>query len=164
MRGAVSIALAYNQASCGNCFFWSSVFSSELYFKIQIRAVFVRESWIKEREMALMSYLIDLFYFIWMQFTRSGHTQLRANAIMITSTISVVLVSTVVRTPPPYVLYFDIDMDSQTVLSGKLRHVSTNFFFFFPLLWDYFGTCAAKVCFLDISLGLHQKASIRQLI
>nr|QWT77172.1 Na+/H+ antiporter [Rosa multiflora]UXP11851.1 sodium/hydrogen exchanger 2-like protein [Rosa multiflora] len=30
------------------------------------------------------------------QFTRSGHTQLRANAIMITSTISVVLVSTVV--------------------------------------------------------------------
>lgn len=97
MRGAVSIALAYNQASCGNCFFWSSVFSSELYFKIQIRAVFVRESWIKEREMALMSYLIDLFYFIWMQFTRSGHTQLRANAIMITSTISVVLVSTVVR-------------------------------------------------------------------
>lgn len=63
MRGAVSIALAYNQASCGNCFFWSSVFSSELYFKIQIRAVFVRESWIKEREMALMSYLIDFFSF-----------------------------------------------------------------------------------------------------
>ncbi|KAM1222958.1 hypothetical protein EV1_010582 [Malus domestica] len=30
------------------------------------------------------------------QFTRSGHTQLRANAIMITSTITVVLVSTVV--------------------------------------------------------------------
>nr|AAQ08988.1 Na/H antiporter Nhx1 [Tetragonia tetragonoides] len=30
------------------------------------------------------------------QFTRSGHTQLRGNAIMITSTISVVLVSTVV--------------------------------------------------------------------
>lgn len=35
-----------------------------------------------------------------MQFTRSGHTQLRANAIMITSTITVVLFSTVVRHLP----------------------------------------------------------------
>lgn len=32
-----------------------------------------------------------------MQFTRSGHTELRANAYMITSTITVVLFSTVVR-------------------------------------------------------------------
>jgi uncharacterized membrane protein len=32
-----------------------------------------------------------------LQFTRSGHTQLQENAIMITSTITVVLFSTVVR-------------------------------------------------------------------
>lgn len=32
-----------------------------------------------------------------MQFTRLGHTKLRENAIMITSTITVVLFSTVVR-------------------------------------------------------------------
>lgn len=32
-----------------------------------------------------------------MQFTRSGHTQIRANAIMITSTITVVLFSTLVN-------------------------------------------------------------------
>lgn len=35
--------------------------------------------------------------FLCLQFTRSGHTQLHLNAIMITSTISVVLFSTVVR-------------------------------------------------------------------
>ncbi|MCH95933.1 sodium/hydrogen exchanger 2-like, partial [Trifolium medium] len=34
------------------------------------------------------------------QFTRSGHTQLRSNAIMITSTITVVLFSTVVELDP----------------------------------------------------------------
>lgn len=38
------------------------------------------------------------------QFTRSGHTQLRGNAIMITSTITVVLFSTVVRRP--FLLFF----------------------------------------------------------
>ena len=35
--------------------------------------------------------------FLCLQFTRSGHTQLHLNAIMITSTISVALFSTVVR-------------------------------------------------------------------
>lgn len=39
----------------------------------------------------------DELLFLCLQFTRSGHTQLHLNAIMITSTISVVLFSTVVR-------------------------------------------------------------------
>lgn len=41
---------------------------------------------------------VDVFCVtMWMQFTKSGHTQLPGNAFMITSTISVVLFSTVVR-------------------------------------------------------------------
>lgn len=40
-----------------------------------------------------------------LQFASGGHTQLRGNAIMITSTISVVLFSTVVRCLMPLQLY-----------------------------------------------------------
>jgi len=47
--------------------------------------------------------LVIIFIYLFMQFTRSGHTQLQGNAIMITSTISVVLFSTVVS-PDAYVL------------------------------------------------------------
>lgn len=40
-----------------------------------------------------------------LQFTRAGHTQVKENAIMITSTITVVLFSTTVHIHFPYMLY-----------------------------------------------------------
>lgn len=70
MRGAVSMALAYNQV-ISVCYSISNTIN-----KIQNDA----------------SLKLNV-----MQFTRSGHTQLLGNAIMITSTISVVLFSTMVK-------------------------------------------------------------------
>lgn len=40
---------------------------------------------------------VKVFIVLYMQFTRSGHTQLQGNAIMITSTITVVLLTNIVR-------------------------------------------------------------------
>lgn len=43
-----------------------------------------------------------MMHYLPMQFTMSGHTQLRGNAIMITSTITIVLFSTMVRNFTPH--------------------------------------------------------------
>lgn len=67
MRGAVSMALAYNQVIY-------------ILHQVQLR---VTTTMLHPKTMNL-------------QFTRAGHTQLRGNAILITSTITVVLFSTVV--------------------------------------------------------------------
>jgi hypothetical protein len=58
-----------------------------------------------------------------MQFTRSGHTQLRANAIMITRTITVVLFSTVVRH------FLPIFCDCEIALLDLMGSLIINFIF-----------------------------------
>jgi hypothetical protein len=78
MRGAVSMALAYNQV-------WATL----LIRSFGLRAVIVVN---KDGNWYIKTDPNNCL----MQFTRSGHTQLRSNAIMITSTITVVLFSTVV--------------------------------------------------------------------
>ena len=61
-------------------------------------------------------------YMSW-QFTMSGHTQLQGNAIMITSTISVVLFTNLVRVLPPVILF----------MSNNKIVIKIFFFFFFFL-------------------------------
>lgn len=104
MRGAVSMALAYNQVII------DIIVISEFNFEI-LMSIFTRKRcffpfssvWETMCETQRRTTSCRTFHWTsllslsWMQFTRSGHTQLRANAIMITSTITVVLVSTVVR-------------------------------------------------------------------
>nr|CAN99589.1 vacuolar Na+/H+ antiporter [Mesembryanthemum crystallinum] len=91
------------------------------------------------------------------QFTRAGHTQLRGNAIMITSTISVVLVSTVVfgLLTKPLILFLlpqPKHFNSTSTVSTDLGSPKS---FTLPLLGDHQDS--------ETDLGNHQDSTDRHI-